>query len=96
MNKNKHVGLHCKDDFPEHLEGSERNHSVDVQALFDDGRKCKVFYDFNANCWYYETPNDVMTPVKGVFRWTYLIEDTKYPFMDVRQQTDKMREYLIG
>ncbi|UYI66042.1 hypothetical protein [Bacteroides ovatus] len=78
MNKNKHVGLHGKDDFPEHLEGSERNCSVDVQALFDDGHKCKVFYDFNANCWY-ETPNDVMTPVKGVFRWTYLLEDTKSP-----------------
>lgn len=96
MNKNKHVGLHGKDDFPEHLEGSKGDYSVDVQALFDDGRKCKVFYDFNANCWYYEMPNDVMTPVKGVFRWTYLLEDTKYPFMDVRQQTDKMREYLIG
>lgn len=102
MNKNKKkeasqiVGLHEKEDFPELLEGSEDNYSVDVQALFDDGRKCKVFYAFNANCWYYETPNDVMTPVEGNFRWTYLLESDKYPSMDACKQTDKMREYLIG
>lgn len=96
MNKNKHVGLHGKDDFPEHLEGSEGNYSVEVVALFDDGHKCIVFYAFNANCWYYETPDDVMIPVERDFHWVYLPEEAKYLLMGARQQAGKTREYLVG